>query len=164
MVFGICLSNINIIMQHRYRTSGFILKLHTDKVVPAVCSSHCLHITGHIKSTINILYFIYCYMLLYICVFALYWSSITSWLTLTLCQNFWSDKLLDPLCSSSWCRWRSFLGQLEMSLFPVLACWSHRTVPSQGCAAICLKVWERVGAEWRAEVGLTSTCCQDWAG
>ena len=96
-------------------------------------------------------------MLLYICVFALYWSSITSWLTLTLCQYFWSDKLLDPLCSSSWCRWRSFLGQLEMSLFPVLACWSHRTVPSQGCAAICLKVWERVGAEWWSEVGLISS-------
>ena len=96
-------------------------------------------------------------MLLYICVFALYWSSITSWLTLTLCQYFWSDKLLDPLCSSSWCRWRSFLGQLEMSLFPVLACWSHWTVPSQGCAAICLKVRERVGAEWWSEVGLTSS-------
>ena len=32
---GICLSNINIIMQHSYRTSGFILKVHIDKVVPA---------------------------------------------------------------------------------------------------------------------------------
>ena len=162
MVFGICLSNINIIMQHSYRTSGFILKLHTDKVVPAVCSSHCLHITNRPQKVSS--QHIICYILFYFCVFALYQSSILSWLTLTLCQYFWSDKLLDPLCSSSWCRWRSFLGQLEMSLFPVLACWSHWTVPSQGCAAICLKVRERVGAEWRAEVGLTSTCCQDWAG
>ena len=70
MVFGICLSNINIIMQHRYRTSGFILKLHTDKVVPAVCSSHCLHITNrpHKVNNQHIIFYILLYVVIYLCV------------------------------------------------------------------------------------------------
>ena len=118
---GICLSNINIIMQHRYRTSGFILKLHIDKVVPAVCSSHCLHITNrpHKVNNQHIIFYILLYVVIYLCVCFILnlYDVMTDYAnTMPLCQYFWSDNLLSVVISVV--GGITFIGKLLMSSSP----------------------------------------------
>ena len=128
-----------------YQNSIFTRSCLQSVLVAAYISS-----TGHRKSTFNILYVIYCFIFVRF-LFPLHTESspFPHW-------SFPSEYVWVTVCL--------------YSQFRLLAtCWSPRTVPSQCCAAICLQrdvwqVWERAGAEWRAEVGLTSTCCQDWAG